>query len=416
MKWSPQQDAALKAVQKWMTDSEEQVFRLFGYAGTGKTTLAQHFADGVKGVTLFAAFTGKAAHVLRQKGCRNASTIHSLIYIPKGKSQQRLRELERDLAEARHLANKEAQQFGGDVEADREVQQLQRFVEEERKNLSRPAFSLNLDSGVRTAALVVIDECSMVDGRMGQDLLSFGTKVLVLGDPAQLPPIGDGGFFTNQEPDIMLTEIHRQARDNPIIRLATEARQKMESAVGEYGSSLIIDTGDMNMEAATEMALSAGQILVGRNKTRHTSNRRMRQLLGLDEGPPVPSDKLVCLRNNHDLGLLNGSLWSLKDSGPIDDDMLYLAVESLDGMATEPLEVVAWAHPFQGRELKVPWWERKEAEEFDYGYALTVHKAQGSQWDDVLLFDESGCFRADKWRWLYTGITRAAERITIVRV
>jgi exodeoxyribonuclease-5 len=53
-------------------------------------------------------------------------------------------------------------------------------------------------------------------------------------------------------------------------------------------------------------------------------------------------------------------------------------------------------------------------DEFDYGYVLTVHKAQGSQWDDVVLFDESGVFAESRQRWLYTGVTRAAQRLTVV--
>ena len=66
----------------------------------------------------------------------------------------------------------------------------------------------------------------MVDEDLGRDLLSFGKPVLVLGDPAQLPPVKGGGFFTEAEPDVMLTEVHRQAADNPIIRAvhATSAR------------------------------------------------------------------------------------------------------------------------------------------------------------------------------------------------
>ena len=100
-------------------------------------------------------------------------------------------------------------------------------MEAERKRLAQPAFTLNQFSPVKDAGLVVIDECSMVDDRMGQDLLSFGTKVLVLGDPAQLPPVRGSGFFTDTEtPDVMLTEIHRQAKDNPIIAMATKVRNK----------------------------------------------------------------------------------------------------------------------------------------------------------------------------------------------
>ena len=409
MQWAPQQDDALKAVQVWLNGDNKQVFRLFGYAGTGKTTLARHFAEGVEGSTLFGAYTGKAAYVLRQKGCLAATTIHSLIYRPRDKSQARLRDLERLLADRRLVVRNS----DGQVDEDPEVRHLQRLVEDERKNLSRPAFQLNLDSAVRTAKLVVIDECSMVDGRMGEDLLSFGAKVLVLGDPAQLPPVASGGFFTEQEPDVMLTDIHRQARENPIIRLATDAREKRVSPLGEHGSSLVIEQPDLSKEAP----LSTEQILVGRNKTRHAANRRIRELLGVSAELPVPDDKLVCLRNNHELGLLNGSLWGVRDTGDLGGDRIYLVVAPWgDDNSLAPLELEAHLQPFEGKTLHMPWWERKEAEEFDYGYAMTVHKSQGSQWDDVLLFDESACFRAEKWRWLYTGITRAAERVTIVRM
>ena len=82
MKWSPQQDRALTAVSEWLTAADRPVFRLFGFAGTGKTTLARHLAEGVDGKVVFGAFTGKAALVMRNKGCSDASTIHSLIYRP----------------------------------------------------------------------------------------------------------------------------------------------------------------------------------------------------------------------------------------------------------------------------------------------------------------------------------------------
>ena len=80
VEWSPQQEQALSAVSAWLKDKDgPQVFRLFGWAGTGKSTLARHLAQGVKSVK-YAAFTGKAALVMRKRGCKGASTIHSLIY------------------------------------------------------------------------------------------------------------------------------------------------------------------------------------------------------------------------------------------------------------------------------------------------------------------------------------------------
>src|SRR5690606_24430402 len=102
-----------------------------------------------------------------------------------------------------------------------------------------PSFSLNRDSAIDKAALVVIDECSMVDEEVGRDLLSFGKPVLVLGDPAQLPPIAGGGFFTEVEPDIMLTEVHRQAADDPIIHLSMLAREGRGLDYGIYGDSRV---------------------------------------------------------------------------------------------------------------------------------------------------------------------------------
>ena len=80
MIWSPQQDAALCEIKEWLQTRTPQVYHLFGYAGSGKTTLAKQIADDFSGHATFAAYTGKAALVMRQKGCRDATTIHSLIY------------------------------------------------------------------------------------------------------------------------------------------------------------------------------------------------------------------------------------------------------------------------------------------------------------------------------------------------
>ena len=179
--FTPKQDAALAAVADWLKAKPGEgntplVFRLFGYAGTGKTTLARHIAEGVDGKVLFAAFTGKAASVMRSKGCQGASTIHSLIY--------------------------RALEAGAET----------------------PSFELWDDAPASKASLIIIDECSMVDAELGRDLKSFGVPLLVLGDPAQLPPIQGGGFFTEAAPDAMLTEVHRQARNDPIVRLSMEIR------------------------------------------------------------------------------------------------------------------------------------------------------------------------------------------------
>ena len=363
----PHQDAALKAVAAWLKakpgrNNTPPVFRLFGYAGTGKTTLAKHIAAGVDGKVLFAAFTGKAASVMRQKGCVGASTIHSLIY--------------------------RARESGEET----------------------PSFDLWHDSPAAKARLIVIDECSMVDAELGRDLLSFGAPVLVLGDPAQLPPIQGGGFFTEAEPNVMLTEVHRQARDNPIIRLSMHVRAGEQLAIGDYGATQVVRKDALD----PQRVINTEQVLVGRNTTRRAYNGRMRERRGFKSALPEAGDKLVCLRNNRKKGLFNGGLWRVKEKSPSRKSILKMRLAADEEFGGRDLKVSVRPECFTGGIEDVAWPQRKRHDEFDFGYVLTVHKAQGSQWDDVVLFDESFAFPDSRERWLYTGVTRAAKRLTVV--
>jgi len=374
LEFSQEQEQALERIRDWRDNSDEQVLYLAGYAGSGKTTLAKHV-----GADVFAAFTGKAAYVLQQKGCRNATTIHRLIYIPRMKSQQLLKQL---LAQLEKTPDDEA---------------LRKRIASERENQRKPSWLLNLDSPLNRARLLVIDECSMVDERIGRDLLSFNCKVLVLGDPAQLPPVFGAGYFTSRTPDIMLTEVHRQARDNPILDLATIVRQERR---------LPLDHPCVINKPTAKLALGVDQLIVGRNATRRSTNARMRELLGYTEPLPVRGDRVVCLRNNHELELLNGATYNVTDTAFDYADQSTIGLE-LDGN----LAVTAHANTFHGREI--PHWAELDAEKFDYGYALTCHKSQGSQWDSVGIIDESHSFGPQRYNWLYTAITRAAKHLWV---
>ncbi|MBX6327627.1 MAG: AAA family ATPase [Pseudolabrys sp.] len=369
--FSPHQEAALKAVDRWLkakpgTHGTPQVFRLFGYAGTGKTTLARHVAENFHGEVKFAAFTGKAAAVMRSKGCRGATTIHGLIYRPRERGEE------------------------------------------------VPTFELWDQAPASKADLIVIDECSMVDAELGRDLLSFGVPVLVLGDPAQLPPVQGGsspaGFFTEAEPDAMLTEVHRQARDDPIVRLSMAVRAGEALVPGRYGETEVVRKADLD----PARVLEADQVLVGRNATRRIYNARIRERRGLHGKLPAAGDRLVCLRNNRQKGLFNGSLWLVKECGTRRNGIMTLRLLPEDDAGTRSVKVSVRAECFSGGIEQMDWSRRRAYDEFDYGYVLTVHKAQGSQWDDVVLFDESFAFPESRERWLYTGVTRAASRLTVV--
>ncbi len=375
MQFSPQQDEALKAVARWLKSGRPQIFRLFGYAGTGKTTLARFFAEHVDGDVQFAAFTGKAAQVMRSRGAVNARTIHSLIYRPKG---------EEEVAD-----------------------------EATGKTTMTPTFSLNRQSPVGRAKLIIVDECSMVDEELGRDLMSFGTPILVLGDPGQLPPISGAGFFTEAEPDFLLTDIHRQARDNPIIRLALDVREGREFMRGDYGSAKVIGRDEVNQD----LVLEADQVLVGINRTRRRYNQRLRELKGFAALYPQAGDKLVCLRNDPAKGLLNGSLWTVMSSAKetVKPGINLLVSPEEDDPERGVAKIKLLKAAFEDPDADIPWATKKRYDDFDFGYALTVHKAQGSQWNDVVLFDESFAFKDMRQRWLYTAVTRAAETLTVVR-
>ena len=243
--------------------------------------------------------------------------------------------------------------------------------------------------------------------------MSFGTPILVLGDPGQLPPISGGGFFTDHEPDILLTEIHRQARDNPIIQLALDVREGRELMYGDYGTAQVISKADVT----SELVLDADQVLVGINRTRRRYNMRLRELKGFGEVYPQSGDKLVCLRNDPAKGLLNGSLWTVMSAAKetTKPGINLLVVPEEEDASRGIAKIKLLKAQFSDPDTEIPWQTKKRYDDFDYGYALTVHKAQGSQWNNVVLFDESFAFRDTRERWLYTAVTRAAERLTVVK-
>lgn len=388
----------------WDWGDAPQVFRLFGYAGTGKTTIAKQLAERIGGQTVFMAFTGKAASVLDAKGCKPAMTIHQAIYTPVEKSLERLADLRNQLDTMK--------------EGSKRYVKLKREIEREEENCRSPYFSLNLGSEVREKDLIILDECSMVDEQIARDLMSFGRPILVLGDPAQLPPVGGAGYFINAEPDVMLTEIHRQAADNPILQVANEARKGKRFQKPMIRGTVRVIERDFQMARKGNLGVKkryvdeADQIICGMNKTRNTVNKGMRKMLGYDSEFPSAGERLICLQNNHDLGVLNGHIFTAVSDGVKHADRLFyeidLQLEGADEVRT--FKVLAGDHtkPEMMRLARMKGWII-----LDYGYAITCHKSQGSEWDTVLVVEESGVFRDDASKWLYTAVTRAAKNLIV---
>lgn len=421
--WTAQQREAIDKVVDWYHDSDQQVFRLFGYAGTGKTTIASATVDelGLTGRALYAAFTGKAAFVLRTKGCEGASTIHSLIYQAKEKARAAINELYKQL-------ERESDPMRRDM--------VQRTIAAEEAKLAMPDWILNEGSELGQAPLLVLDEVSMVGHTMAADLLSFGTKMLVLGDPAQLPPVEGAGYFINANPDHLLDEIHRSALDSPVTRLATAVRGAPpgDRTLGVPGPDG--DSGRLLRLSGPDELLSFDQVLVGTNAMRWRFNTMLRALRGLTGNIPQPGDRIIILTNNSAAGVFNGQQLIVEQAtvNPDYSDVIHLATVDDEGQSRQ---IDVWASGFvdldgeklakrngRGRIIAATW-----------GHAITCHKSQGSQWDRVLVIDESHVFARGAYRdhvevlgpagaeleahiagkrWLYTAITRAAQRVVIL--
>ena len=271
---------------------------------------------------------------------------------------------------------------------------------------------------VRDADLIVLDEVSMVGPEMAADLLAFGKPILVLGDPGQLPPIKGTGAFTEATPDVMLTEIHRQAGESAIIRLATMARQNQPIPFGEHDSFV----WKMPRSAVgPKQMLNGGQVICGRNATRLQLNAAMKHAAGLPGiYPEGRNEKIICLKNRNDLGLVNGMFVTLTDIH--DEDRLVFSAT----VATEDGDTIPCRHRFYKGHFddhvaldpdraRRDWREMRGLVETTWGYAITCHKAQGSQFETVIVYDDGlGRTAEDRSRWLYTAITRAEWGLVIV--
>ncbi len=438
---SEKQAEAIGQVVDWFRNRrrDQQVFRVFGYAGTGKTTILKLAIEELglssfcpvvvddeddtgghesgRGV-LYGAFTGKAALVMTRKGTP-ASTIHSLIYRV---SEATKEEMERVKGEIGELRGK----LHGLGPAERLLIDAQiGSLELRLRDMHKPAFVLNTESAVRDASLIVLDEVSMVGEDMARDLLSFGKPILVLGDPGQLPPIKGEGAFTQAQPDVMLTEIHRQAGESAIIRLATMARQGQFIPYGQHDDFVWkmrqIDVGPAQM-------LRGGQLICGKNATRMRLNNAMKAAAGFPGAYPIgQGEKIICLKNRNDLGIVNGMFLELEDIEDVSEISFRAVVRTEDGdlvgggSKEEPTKQLIYKGHFDDhvrldkeREQRDHWY-KKSLIETAWGYAITCHKSQGSQWENVIVYDDGlGKTQEDRNRWLYTAITRAEKGLVLL--
>lgn len=380
---SSDQKQALITLLDWLKQPDGQYITLGGYAGTGKTTLIALLSQilhqhNPKIKIAFVSFTGKATTVLKtQLGFLNSlgdkdfvGTIHSLIYSP---------------------------MIGGNHE----------IIGWNKKD------KMSYD-------LIIVDEASMVDQNIWLDLLSYSTPILAVGDHGQLPPI-NGNFNLMENPDLRLENIHRQAQDNPIIQLSIKARTDGQIPFDTFAPRVKkIRKDDYSSQDDIESLMNQYHddtlILCGYNNTRIKLNNYVRQLKGIETPEPIVGDKVICLRNNHKKQIFNGMVGQIKNITPENPEWHFSEI-SFDGNANFKglISAAQFNQPTTMSQTK----DRKKTlkgDLFDFGYAMTVHKAQGSQAQRVILFEERFKQMDDlTWRrWLYTAITRAVEELYII--
>lgn len=384
---NPQQMNASKEGIKWFkSGTGKQTFEISGPAGSGKTTIVKTIAEGTGlqvDEILYIAYVGKAAQNLALRG-HNARTIHSALYtmedIPKMDGS------------------------GSFIYKNGRIATYKSFIKRESLN---PRIKL-----------IVVDEGGMVDINMAMDILSFGLPVVVLGDLNQLPPVfGKPGFLN--KPDIILTQIMRQAEDSEIIWLSQQVLEGKKIPYGKYNNSLVIPYS----EVVDEHLSGSDMIICGKNKTRDEINSYYRRhILKLNDRVPIHvGEKLVCRKNDwtrsidDNIYLINGMIGFVDNihldtfngkTIEIDFQPDFLPPGKCYRNLVVDLEYLATpaAETYQGYHFNT---------KMQHGNAISVHLSQGSQYPS--LFYHRDIVGGKKYQRAldYTAITRAEKRIII---
>jgi exodeoxyribonuclease-5 len=433
---------AISAFKDWYQNGikhgfgERPTWKLAGPAGSGKSTLAMYALQAV-GLDPWGhevakvAYTGKAAMVMRSKGLDGSGTIHSAIYLPLDDVSDSIKEMRTRLMKLRGSLGSVPPEDRMRVTA--EIEQLSDDIKllQERSD-DDVQWVLNPNGLVANSKLVLCDEASMVGGKVQIDLESYDVPILYLGDSFQLSPILDtkddkavSVYFDNDgrtlPVDYQLTEIHRQAEGSPIIRYSRALRENRKDEINFVGKM----EGDgvfirvPRSRLSIEHFAKAGQILCGRNDTRHSINEQVREFLGRTSPYPETGDRLMILKNNKERNVVNGmtgvtlgNYYEFSEKS----NTIKVELELEDGrQIIAPILVPYFQDPGNRDAIyDAPGWSRKANLHCDYAFCCTTHKAQGSQYPSGIVLDEPlGKTDELRRRWQYTAVTRFADRVVV---
>ena len=387
MKLNEQQAQAIEALRKWWYNGNKQVFQISGAAGTGKTTLIRYLINEIKlehDEVLFTAFVGKATLAMTRNGL-NAKTLHSAIC---------------------YCKDEPVLDENGNVVTEYNRRVTKRVFTRRRK----------IDPRIR---LIVVDEGSMVPAKMADWLLKFKVPIIVLGDLNQLPPVIGDSFFL-KEPDVVLTQIMRQSSESPIPYFAQNVLQNGTKCLSpglQIGNKInVLSKADITPELLKDYDV----IICGTNKTRNNLNTYIRErIYGRTQDYPVIGDKLICRENDwtfsvDDVYLINGLIGYVTDIDLESISDYTMMIDFKPEFMDNEFKNVTLDRIYMGLSPNDKRLYRSNYHKFEYGYAITCHLSQGSQYNRVLVFNESFGTAEERRKWLYTAVTRAIDKVTIL--
>ena len=389
-KLNDDQAKILEEAVHWFFYESEQVFQIAGAAGTGKTFLIYEILKAFhlnENEYMAMAYTGQASIVMRTRGFKSARSIHSSLY------------------EVLEVADNDNISKAFNLPKKKKVFRKRQFLEE----------------GIK---LLFIDEAYMVPKKMVDDILSFGIKVIVCGDPNQLPPIGDDPGFLVSGNIHRLTKLMRQAEQSPIVYIANRIINDLPVHCGLYGNQVLVITDD---ELLPEMFTNFAQcVCCGTNRTREILNSKIRGLLGFQGQLPNVGERVICRQNNWDLTCLGialcngltGNVISPPDISKYDGKIFNIDFKPdliNDYFKQIECNIEYFLSPYQVKqEMKNMNKDWIKGEFFEYAYCLTTHLCQGSEYGTGIYIEEY--IRPQIQKALnYTGITRFKEGIIYVK-
>lgn len=384
-----EQQSLVKDCYNWFYHENSLVFEYAGGPGTGKSFVLDFIIDylGINREQIAPmAYTGAAAVNMRTKGLLNAGTIHSWIY---------------------HTSKAKKQDHDGNI------------IMDDYFNRPKETIDFIPKLKLKNIKLIIIDEAYMVPIEMKQDIERFGIKIIACGDPNQLPPINSQPAYLSTGSTRLLTRVMRQEENSFIVKLAYATLRGLPISNGYYGDVLVINEDELT----DQMIMSSDIVICSKNSTREYYNNKIRELYGFTGKTPQYRERIICRSNNKyevvdNINLANGLIGSVVNFPDVSgfDGKTFRLLFKPDLLDT-PFDIKAsykyFTATYQQRDV-LRNDKYLEGEKFEFGYAITAHLSQGSQFDNVIVIDEPMMGNINE-RLAYVAITRARKRLIYVK-